>query len=132
MRTLLFLFIVSALIGCMRGSDSPDTVVVRGTVSIDGQPIPLGNIDFEPVDGLGRSCSGVIEGGKFEFRSPIGHKKVMIFASRKSGKKGEEFGNDLMESYIPEKYNTNSSLTATVAERGENRFLFELQSANSN
>lgn len=127
MRYFVVLLLIA--VGCTT-KGLPGTAVVRGTVSIDGELIPLGNIDFEPSDGSGRTSSGVIKDGKFEFRSPIGHKKVMIFASKKTGRKGEEFGNDLMESYIPEKYNTKSSLTATVMERGENQFVFELQSTH--
>lgn len=110
------------------GDDGPKMVTVKGTVSFDGKPIPVGNLIFEPADGAGRAAAGEIKDGKFEFQSPLGLKKVIVSASRKTGKKGEEFGEDLMESYIPEKYNTRSELTESVQENAENVFQFDLKS----
>lgn len=83
---------------------------------------------FEPADGTGRSAAGEIKEGKYEFQSPLGLKKVIISAYRKTGKKGKEFGEDLMESYVPAKYNTKSKLTENVQFDHSNVFHFELKS----
>ena len=127
---ILILLQVPVLIsGCSGDADDgPKMVTVKGTVSFDGKPIRLGNMIFEPADGAGRTSAGEIKEGDFEFQSPLGLKKVIISASRKTGKKGKEFGEDKMESYIPEKYNTKSELTENVQADAENVFHFELQS----
>jgi len=114
--------------GCGSSEDGPVMAPVKGKVTIDGTPIPKGDIVLEPVDGKGRAAAGVIQEGSFEFSSPVGKKKVMIFASRKTGAKGD-FGEDVMESYIPEKYNTNSELTGEVTSGAENEFTFDLKEA---
>lgn len=126
---ILTLFQVPLLIsGCSEEDDGPKMVTVKGTVSLDGKPIRLGNMIFEPADGAGRASAGEIKEGEFEFRSPLGLKKVIISAYHKSGKQGKEFGEDIMESYIPAKYNTKSELTETVQENAANVFQFELES----
>ncbi|MFH1300311.1 MAG: hypothetical protein ABIK07_04555 [Planctomycetota bacterium] len=124
--TILCFFIV--LQGCGTGNDGPVTAPVKGTVMIDGTLVPKGDIIFEPADGQGPAAAGVIKEGAFEFTSPVGMKKVMIFASRKSGKKGRDFGEDIMESYIPEKYNTDSELKENVITGAGNEFQFDLKS----
>lgn len=120
-----------ALQGCGSSDSGPAMVRVKGTVQFDGAPIPKGDIIFEPADGNGPTAAGVILEGKFEFDSPVGTKKVMIFASRKSGKKGRDFGEDLMESYIPAEYNTESELQEKVDANSENQFQFDLQPQSS-
>ena len=114
--------------GCGRSGEVPFTITVKGTVTVNGTPLTVGNIVFEPADGVGSSSAGEISEGKFEFQSSTGSKIVIISASRKTGKKGEEFGEDIMESYLPEKYNTQSELTEMVRQADENNFNFELTS----
>ena len=103
-------------------------VEVKGTVSLDGETIPAGDIIFEPVDGMGPAGAGQIQEGKYVFQCPVGTKKVIISASRKTGKKGKDFGEDIMESYIPAKYNTETELLENVSQETENEFHFALKS----
>ncbi|WP_417383068.1 hypothetical protein [Gimesia sp.] len=104
-------------------------VEVKGTVSLDGATIPAGDIIFEPVDGMGPAGAGQILDGKFIFQCPVGPKKVIISASRKTGKKGKDFGEDIMESYIPAKFNTESELQEKVSKDSENEFHFTLKTS---
>lgn len=130
-KSLIMLCVLVFAQGCGAKDEGPVTALVKGTVKIDGAPIVKGDIIFEPADGQGPAAAGVITEGQFEFESPVGTKKVMIYASRKSGKKGSDFGEDLMESYIPEKYNAKSVLEKTIVPGSENEFQFALQSKSS-
>lgn len=115
--------------GCgNQGSEEPVFVTVKGSVSLDGDSIPVGDIIFEPADGAGPAAAGQIQAGKFDLQCPVGTKKVIISAARKTGKKGKDFGEDIMESYIPAKYNTESELQENVSQDSENEFHFVLKS----
>lgn len=103
-------------------------VTVKGTVSLDGDSIPAGDIIFEPADGAGPAGAGQIREGSFDLQCPVGAKKVIISAARKTGKKGKDFGEDIMESYIPAKYNTETELLENVSPETENEFHFALKS----
>lgn len=113
--------------GCGASSDAPQTVKVEGTVTLDGEPLPSGSIVFDPADGVGGSSAGGIENGTFTFESQLGNKKVLISASRETGET-DQYDQPITESYIPDKYNANTTLTADVKAGGENKFTFELKS----
>ncbi|EDL60766.1 hypothetical protein PM8797T_26400 [Gimesia maris DSM 8797] len=125
----MLLLNLSVITGCgSQGNSGPEMVEVKGTVSLDGNSIPVGDIIFEPADGAGPAAAGQIREGKFDVQCPVGTKKVIISAARKTGKKGKEFGEDIMESYIPAKYNTESELQENVSQDSENEFHFVLKS----
>lgn len=113
--------------GCGGSSDAPTTVKVEGTVTFDGEPLSEGSIVFDPADGKGGSSAGGIENGKFMFDSQLGQKKVLISASRDTGKK-DQYDEPITESYIPAQYNSQTTLTADVKADGENKYTFELKS----
>ncbi len=117
---------ITLLVGCGTVSDAPETATVKGTVTLDGKPLPEGNIVFDPIDGKGGSSAGVVKDGEFEFLSQFGSKRVSISDSRDSGIKGEN-GETVFESTIPEKFNNKSILTAEVKKAGENNFTFDLK-----
>lgn len=126
-RWLFGLTLLSALglaLGC--GGGGPKVFTVTGTVTFDGQPVEQGEIVFFPAD-IGSPCAGSIAGGKFECRVPAGENRVEITATRESPTPASD-GLPNYESYIPAQYNTESTLTASVAAGGENTFTFELQS----
>ena len=52
------------LLACCGCSDGK--VIVRGTVTVDGQPIDEGMISLEPADGQGPTTGGIIKEGKYE------------------------------------------------------------------
>jgi hypothetical protein len=65
-------------------------VAVRGTVTVDGTPVELGAISFEPADGQGVATGGPITDGKYELTGNAavapGEKIVRIVGMRKTGR----------------------------------------------
>jgi hypothetical protein len=90
-KTLLALAVVTA---CAAGCSKPaglDKVVVRGTVTLDGQPISNGEIRFVPAPGTaGPISGGPIKDGAYvaEGRGgvPLGEHRVEIKAYRAMAK----------------------------------------------
>ena len=110
---------------------------VAGEVTFDGKPVEQGTISFEPADGKGPTTGGKILGGKYEFKgnaAPLpGKKAVRIFAARKTGRQVEvkrskpKLMVDEIERYIPDSYNTKTTLSCEVADRGANQINFHLK-----
>jgi len=127
------LFAASAVILAGCGPSGPTTHTVSGTVTFDGAPVAQGEIVFRDAAGQEKSYGGQISNGKYSFDSSPGAKKVEISAMREvpgewdTSNPGEKV--PLMEQYIPEKYNAESTLTAKVT--GANTINFELKSAES-
>lgn len=114
-------------------------VTVEGNVTFDGQPVAEGTIVFEPADGAGPTASGEIADGKYVLSGDSalapGKKIVRITAVRKTGRQIESGPPsppgtmvDEIERYIPDVYNTNSTLTCEVTSQGTNLHNFELAS----
>jgi hypothetical protein len=110
--------------GC--GKSGPQMMEVTGTVKYDGQPVAEGDISFIPEDKSVGGEGGKIKDGRYTLKVKEGKNKVQIFASRGvPGKKGP-MGEDLVEQYIPEKYNDKTELTADVSS-GKKEFNFDLK-----
>lgn len=111
--------------GCGR---SDGMHAVTGRVTFDGQPVESGEIIFRSPDGSEGSAAGKITDGRYSLRSTPGLKRIEITARREIETPPAPSGEPAIgfESYIPEKYNRQSELTAEVAERGRNTFDFEL------
>ncbi|MFG0262305.1 MAG: hypothetical protein ACF788_07935, partial [Novipirellula sp. JB048] len=109
------------LVGCSGGSGL-DLQPVKGTVTFDGQTIEKGRIQFRSLEGDRRSFSGVIENGNYMVETFTGAMQVEVHASRivpglfDESNPGEK--TPMGESYIPEKYNSRSELTADVPDGG--------------
>ena len=125
--------VLAMLAGC--GGNRP---TVHGEVTFDGEPVVEGTISFEPADGVGPTTGGPIVDGKYRLfgeAAPVpGMKRVRISAGRKTGRKipaGEPFAPDVMieetERYIPDIYNTRSTLSREVTAKGPNQFDFHLK-----
>jgi hypothetical protein len=113
---------------------------VWGDVTYDGKPLDDGSIVFTPIDGTpGSSTGGPIKGGKYDVpaRGGLvagGKYKVEVAALRPVGKPLPNImdpgGPPLQpsENYIPLKYNTRSTLTATISDvSSKNEISFQLQ-----
>jgi hypothetical protein len=128
MRHLLGALALAAAVlpahGCTRG---PRTYPVSGTVTLDGQPLPEGEILFVPVDGSTGPDPGKVKDGRFELQARAGKKRVEVSAARilPGGARGAG-GEPVPEEIIPDRYNTRSVLTAEVSPEGVNRFEFPL------
>ncbi len=117
---------------------------LEGTVTLDGQPLPAGDITFFPVPGTpGPTAGGKIVEGCFSISAKggtmAGTFRVQITASRKTGKQVFDATAQMMdpnakngmidqyEQYIPPQYNQQSELTADVVQGGKNVFNFPLR-----
>ncbi len=122
----LALLVVLGLVVPITGCGGPTEIVVKGTVTFEGEPVETGEILFIPVDGEGPVGAGPITNGEFSFVAPPGEKKVEITANKVSDKPAPD-GLPNYVPYIPKKYNANTELTATVENKTENTYSFELE-----
>ncbi len=110
---------------------------VTGSVTLDGEPLALGLIQFEPLDQQrGQMRQTGITNGLFALEAKEGltadqHYKVLITGIRKTGEeyenhnKGPSF--DKYESIVPAEYNTRSTLEVVISASKSN-LTFDLKS----
>jgi len=121
------------------GGCSDGKVVVRGMVTVDGQPIDEGSISLEPADGLGPTTGGLIKAGNYELTGNAaaepGKKIVRIVGLRQTGKmvpagppapKGTLIPQ--MIQCVPSHYNDQSLLKVDVTPGKANKHDFRLDS----
>jgi hypothetical protein len=127
----------TAMLALLTGCGQSDRQALRGTVTLDNEPLQQGVIRFIPAPGTGGpSAGGEIHDGAFSIDSDKGvfdgSFRVEITASRKTGNQvrdrvtGE--ATDLYAQFLPTRYNGNSELTAEVKRSDPNRFEFALRS----
>ncbi|MFY7951648.1 MAG: hypothetical protein ACOVT5_03990 [Armatimonadaceae bacterium] len=114
--------------GCGGGS-GPKGVPVNGTVSLNGKPLPEGEVLFEPADGKGAPDQALVKEGKFSGSVTPGAKKVRITSWREGKRPADAAmgGGAMLEQYLPKKYNTETTLTATVEAGGGQLPAFDLK-----
>ncbi|MBA2114022.1 hypothetical protein [Bremerella alba] len=122
MALLVVLGLMVPLLGC----GGPTEIVVKGTVKYEGEPVETGEILFIPVNGEGLVGAGPITNGEFSITASPGEKKIEITANKVSDKPAPD-GLPNYVPYIPKKYNTASTLTATVEDKAENTYEFDLK-----
>lgn len=126
MRTfyLLIVLFVTA-IGCDSG---PKLYEVSGKVSFDGSPIEKGDITFRAENTSTSPQGSSIKDGAYKIKANEGKYKVEIISTRLvPGKKGP-MGEPAIEEFIPEKYNTKTTLGVDIKSTGKNEISFELTS----
>ena len=108
-----------AFTGCGQSSDF-DKVVVTGRVTLDGQPIPNGEIRFIPDAGTkGPISGGPIKDGAYKAEGrggvPVGEHVVEIRAYRpQGGPQAAAAEGGPAEQYLAAKYNDQTTLRATI------------------
>jgi hypothetical protein len=110
--------------GCGGKSASKDRTVVTGTVSLKGQPLRGGTINFELPDGSAGTGVMIDSGGKYATdRAPLGLNRVTIETE------SLKFGNGAAYIKIPAKYaNAATSGLSAEVKAGENADVnFDLQ-----
>lgn len=124
--TLCLLLGLAISLGCTAQRAAPSRFPVSGTVSIDGKPLDKGIIYFKTVSEGSVDALDIVD-GKFSGEVEPGERRVEITALRpaQGGTPGMDAGE---ENYIPAKYNTKSTLSATVAEGQTNEFDFPVTS----
>lgn len=121
MQRILSVFAIVALLFVFGCTPASPLVPVKGRVTFDGAPVESGLVEFEPVDRNNPSAKGgIITNGDYTAEVPPGELKVKITASKSTGKrKMYEDANsplvDIMEQYLPKKYNDESDLKVNVA-----------------
>ncbi len=125
---LLVLAGALALVGC--GDDGK--AVVKGRVTLDGEPVPNGIVQFFPEDKKSPSGKpGIIENGTYTASGvPIGKVRVVVNSSQVVGKKKadekpESPMVDVHKEMIPAKYHSPSILVKEI-KPGANEINLEL------
>lgn len=105
------------LAGCNQG---PPRGTVKGTVTLDGQPVDGGVITFVPADGNSQPEAVPITAGEYSVTMPVGDKRVEIYWAPSGGQSADTAtqGREQIVQRIPAKYNAQSTLTHTVT-KGE-------------
>ena len=124
------LLTASLLVGC--GSGSENTGIVRGTVTVDGQPVESGSIAFWPLDGTSRTDGGEIVQGRYQVAASIGTSKVEIRVPKRVGERKTRNTPDspvrpVFKQILPPKYNEQTELQVDVV-AGETECNFDLSS----
>ena len=126
MRTFSLLFV--SLLTCMGCDSGPKLYEITGKVSFDGTPVAKGDITLRSENPSTAPQGATIKDGSFQMKASEGKYKVEIISTRVvPGKKGP-MGEDAIEEFIPEKYNTKTTLSAEVKSNSKNEILFELTS----
>ena len=124
------MLVVLLVVGCQR---APQPVAYHGEVTLDGRPLATGRIQFV-VKGEPPEATDIVD-GKFAGVALPGPKGVEIYGFRPSvaipndPTQSPELGNSV-ENYVPEMYNTYSTLFGEIRPNGPNEFEFVLRSAS--
>jgi hypothetical protein len=139
-RTAVILVFLLALgTGCAK---KERTYPVSGKVTLDGAPLPDGDIVLRATDNSGGHHGDVVD-GEFALEATAGRKKIYITATRQvkledikdpqkrdvEMKMRKAMGGPSREQYIAERYNVKTTLEAEVVPEGPNHFKFDLTSA---
>jgi hypothetical protein len=122
-------------IGC--GKKGPQRAAASGHVTLDGQPIDHGVIQFLPVAGtVGPETGGVIDKGQYDIpkqRGPVvGKSRIELRASKKTGRKIQDptgrpgVLTDEYQEMFPPSSNTASSLEREIKDE-PNTLDFDIQ-----
>ncbi len=81
--TLLWLVVLALWIGC--GKSGPETVQVKGLVTLDGNPVPAAGVMFAGPEG-GTPVTAVTDAqGQFVLNSPVGANAVAVSKIKQAG-----------------------------------------------
>jgi hypothetical protein len=122
----ILLIVALVLSGC--GRKGPIMVPIKGTVTLDGAPMPDGIIYFKTI-AEGSVDQMEIKDGHFAGKVEVGDRRVEIcrYGLGPPFKMGNAEIPNKIET-LPARYNEASELKATVTERGSNEFTFEVKS----
>jgi len=123
----VILVMTTVVIGCGRGTDR---CAVSGSVTLGGQPVDPGSVQFAPMGNNQASASGapIIDGSYSIGRDGgllPGKYLVRIYWPEKNTL-GQGRGVPLPKERVPAKYNINSELTVEVQSGADNQFDFNL------
>jgi len=102
---VLLIFTCCLLNGC--GKKGMQVKVVYGTVTVDDQPVDLGQVIFVPIeDTKGPTSYSPIDAGSYRVEGPrggvpLGTHRVEVVAKRKTGRKVPGRGGELIDEAVP-------------------------------
>ncbi|MCL4206743.1 MAG: carboxypeptidase regulatory-like domain-containing protein [Pirellulaceae bacterium] len=131
--TAAFFLGLGILSGCS-GSSSPPLGQVEGTVTLDGQPVAEARVYFSPVEG-GRTSEALTDSsGRYVLQysgtdagAIVGEHVVRITTYEEPISEDDGSVSGGVPERIPDKYNTNSTLTREV-KRGKQTIDLALES----
>jgi hypothetical protein len=137
---LVFASLCLALGGCgPKGDPNPPRARVSGTITLDGEPVPAGIIEFIPVEPGQLAAQGTVgDDGRFVIEqaggpSP-GEYKVEIRCAKKTGRRIRSMSSpdpdgtiDERVAVIPDRYHSPTTLKQTI-KPGDNALEFKLTS----
>lgn len=133
-NTLAIVMLAIVQVGCSQKPTGPDRGVVHGKITLDGNPLTAGMINFAPMGvAAGPACGLPLKNGQYasDAKGPIvGKNRVEVRARRQTSAQPQNTDGDWKSSYIeaiPDRYNAQSTLEVDVRP-GENTFDFELKS----
>ena len=113
----ILLFSLVSTSGC---TDSPTHGTVRGTVTLDDEPLAEGTVRFVPVDGQSQTTSGFVTNGTFTATVPAGLMRVEFSAPKVTGEMQKMYDEPdspevpVVDELLPVKYNVETELTLEV------------------
>jgi len=123
-RTWLLPVTLLLLAGC--GPSGPAMYPVSGKVTFNGETLPDGYVTFTSKDRSTRDAAGPIVDGEYSFEAEAGEYDVRVESSQYVDTPNPVMGMNPKVNIIPEKYNDQTTLTATVTPDGNNTFDFPL------
>ena len=129
-RLLLCVGVALLFAGC---ANEPPTGMITGEVTMDGQPLEDGRIQFTPLDGQSQPGGATVAQGKFTAKVPVTKMKVEINGNKRTGRKIKAYDTpesplmDEIVELVPPKYNINSDVTLDV-KPGPQEVKYELKS----
>jgi len=132
--TVIFLGVLPVLsAGCGGSKEGPLRLTVRGTVSLDGQPLESGSILFVDPAGQIQSYFASVKNGAYQTEMEAGAWDVQITAIRELKDKmvPDGAGTGMVpasEQYLPARYNEKTGLRIDVKPGEKNEFPFQLTS----
>jgi hypothetical protein len=122
---------VGLLVGC--GDEYAGKKAVSGTVTIKGEPLKEGSIQFVALEGGAQTGAGIKDGayaierknglkpGKYLVRITAADKKSQVNGEEAAGPGGNG-GNVMSHDIIPPEYGYASKQQVEVTEKGDNKF----------
>jgi hypothetical protein len=109
-------------LGC---GDSRPMGIVHGSISVDGMPLPDGNVVFFSVDDRQPPAAATVVDGRFHAKVPVGKVRLEIHSLEvlRPAKLPDDEG--LVRDRIPPRYNAGESITLDV-QPGDNPVTWNL------
>jgi hypothetical protein len=128
------LFYAAALVLAVGGCGSKQRAEVSGRITLDGEPLASGTINFFPTEGnRGPTAGGIVADGRYHIAGAKGvvrgKNRVAIRGSQKTGRQivnRDGDATDEVAEIVPAKYNLKTTLVRDVQPE-TNNLDFDLQ-----